>query len=136
MQLNSEHQNWRAGRLLNIGKRKRLNLTENPGIKILDIVTYVLEVFPSEPISQHMRLVVYEGMNHDDEDMAFIAKISFLDDIKLMPVEMKLKSLRNGVYAHESLFPKDLICLRKTPEETVLASLNNAWEKRHWCPFY
>lgn len=134
MQRNTAYENWNSGKLLNVVKAKKFNFTENPGIELLEINTYFIEVFPSVMISKYMGLVVNKLFN--DGDIGFIAQISFSDDLGIAPIELRIKSLRNGIYAHETVFPKQLFCLRETPLETVVASLNNAWEKQHWCPVY
>ena len=83
-----------------------------------------------------MNIVTNRTTKSIEEDISFIAKISFLKEKNRVPYEMIMKSLRNGIYARETLFPTDLFCIRDTPEDTVLASLNNAWVKQRWNPVY
>ena len=151
--LSSQQENytlqWTAGSIISTHKGKAFDHTGSI-LGLIDIETYILKVFPPSEVAKHMQQPAPDMIHHlQEEDLdtskmnreivSFIAHVSLPYRVENSVVEITLKSEQyqnNGVYALETSIPKHMVCVRESPIDTVLDSLNNALHEHHWYPPY
>ena len=140
---------WTAGSIINSHKGKRFDHTGSM-LGLIDIETYIMKVFPPSEVAKHMQQPAPDIIHHlqdkglDTSKMhrrfvSFIAQVSLPYKVDSPVVEITLKSEQrenNGVYAQETSIPRRMICVRESPTDMVLDSLNNALHEYHWYPPY
>ncbi len=138
---------WTAGPIIDSYERKGFNRTGSE-MKMLAVKTYLLKVFPPQPLAQRMQRpspdvlahLEHEGIDThrlDKRDVAFLAHVTLPIDPEDSAVEITLISEQRqngGVYKQETRVPRDMLCIRASPVDTVLDSLNNALNVYQWYP--
>ena len=140
---------WTAGPFIKTYKGKRFDHT-GLMLGLIDIKTYVLKVFPPSEVAKQMQKPAPDIIHHLQREgldtskmhrrlVSFIAQVSFPYKVNNSLVEIILKSEQRqngGIYAQETSIPRHMICVRESPTDTVLFSLDNALHEHHWCPPY
>lgn len=142
-------QTWTAGPIINSHDSKGFT-RDGIEMKTLDMKTYLLEVFPPAQLARLMQQPspdVVDHLEHEGVDTHHLNKryVSFLAQVNL-PCTLESSALEitliseqrqdGGVYKHEINVPRHMLCLRESPVDTVLDSLNNAFHEHNWYPPY
>lgn len=140
---------WTAGPIISSHASKGFN-RDGLEMKTLDMKTHILEVFPPSELAKLMQQPppdIIDHLEHEGTDTHHLNKrhVSFLAQVSLpvspedSAVEITLISEQRqdgGVYKHEISVPRHLLCVRNSPVDTVLDSLNYAYHEHNWYPPY
>ena len=140
---------WTAGPIISSQERKGFNRA-GVEMKMRDMKTYLLEVYPPAELAQFMQQPspdVVDHLKHEGIDtqhlnrrhVSFLARVSLPDEPEDSAVDITLISEQRqngGVYKHETNFPRNMLCFRESPIDTVLDSLNHALHRYNWYPPY
>lgn len=140
---------WTAGHIISSHESKGFNRTGQE-MKMRNMKTYIFEVYPPKKLAQFMQQPspdIIDHLKHEGIDthslnrrqVSFLARVSLPNDIEFSAVEITLISEQRqngGVYRHEINFPQNMLCLRESPVDTILDSLNNALHRYNWYPPY
>lgn len=140
---------WSAGPIIDSHEGRGFNRSGEEML-VHDLTTYVMEVFPPEKLAKHMQQPSPDIVNHlqmegidpqqlNKRRVSFLAHVSLPDTPEDSAVEVVLTSSQRqdgGVYKHEIRIPRHMLCVRESPVDTVLDSLNNAWQHHNWYPPY
>ena len=140
---------WTAGPIIESHDSKGFNRTGSE-MKMRDMKTYLFEVYPPTELAQFMQQpspdVLYhlkqEGIDIDHLDkrhVSFLAQVRLPVDAEDSAVDITLISEQpqnGGVYKQEISIPRNMLCVRDSPVDTVLASLNHALHRYNWYPPY
>jgi len=141
--------NWTAGPIISSHESKGFN---RDGIEMatLDMKTYLFEVFPPAELAKLMQQPSPDVINHLEQEgvdtrllnkrhVSFLAQVSLPRKPDESAVDITLISEQRhngGVYKHEINVPRHMLCIKDTPVDTVLDSLNNAYHEYNWYPPY
>ena len=143
---------WRAGPITSNHSRKGFT-RDGSEMKVVNMTTYILEVFPPNELGVHMQLPAPDITRHlavegvdighlDRRHVSFLAYVSLPqapDDFEDTAAEIVLISMQRqdgGVYKHDTKIPQHMLQVRKCPIETALDSLNHALHQHNWYPSY
>ena len=140
---------WTAGPIIDSYERKGFNRSGEEML-VHELTTYQLEVFPPEELANQMQQSAPDIADHllqestDPHPMkvgrvSFLARVSLPNTPEESAAEVILTSTQpedGGVYKHEIELPRHLLHVRESPIDTVLDSLNIAWQQHKWYPPY
>ena len=140
---------WTSGPIVSRHKRQGLDHSGTE-MKVVAMEMFMLEVFPPREVAKHMEQPAPDISHHLKDEgvdiehlhrrfVSFMAHVSLPLNPEDSGAEITLKSEQRqngGIYEQEIRVPEDMICVRGTVQETVLASLNNALHNHRWYPPY
>ena len=139
---------WTAGPIMSSHKRKGFDHSGTE-MRVVDMEMFSLEVFPPREVAKHMEQPAPDITHHLEEGVdfshlhrrfvSFVAHVSLPLNTEEQGVEITLKSeqsLNGGIYEQETSVPLHMICIRESPIDTVLDSLNKALHEHNWYPPY
>ncbi len=140
---------WTAGPVIDSHDAKGFNRSGEE-MKVHDMTTYDLEVFPPQELASHMQQPSPDIAGHSRSEgadrystnkgrVSFLAHVSMphtADDSAVEIILVSTQSQDGGIYKHEIEIPRHLLCVRDSPVDTVLETLNNAWRHHRWYPPY
>ncbi|MGR8930278.1 MAG: hypothetical protein ACU836_06520 [Gammaproteobacteria bacterium] len=142
-------QSWTAGPVISCQETKGFS-RDGLEMKTVDMKAYQLEVYPPPKLAEMMQQPspdVVSHLEHEGVDTHHLNKryVSFLAQVRLpcgneaSAAEITLISEQRqngGIYKHEITVPRNMLCVRESPVETVVDSLNNAFHEHNWYPPY
>lgn len=140
---------WTAGPVINSHEGKGFNRT-GEAMRVHRMTTTTIKVFPPEELAHRMRQpspdivdhLQQEGIDPDEfekKEVSFLAEVSLPRVPETSAVKIILTSTQRqdgGIYKPEISLPRHMLCVRESPVDTVIDSLNNAWLRYHWYPPY
>ncbi|MDD2760542.1 MAG: hypothetical protein PHH11_09660 [Methylomonas sp.] len=140
---------WTASPVISSCQKQGFN-RQGEEMKMHAMKSYSMEVYPPAELAQYMQQPSPDVVAHlkrqgvdirqfNRRRVAFLAKLSLPNEPEDSAAEITLVSEQRqegGVYKHETLLPRNMLCLRDSPVDTVLASLNHALQRYNWYPPY
>ncbi len=140
---------WTAGPIISSHEGKGFNHT-GLAMKVIDVKTYIFEVFPPDELAKRIQQPSADIVTHLEHEgidsrhlnrrhVSFLAQVSLPCDPEDSSVKITLMSEQRqngGIYKQETSIPEYMICVRRSPADTALDSLNYALNAYNWYPPY